>query len=144
MENKFRDRFLSISFGIGLLFLSIIAWGDGLVEPANPGEAMGLLSPLLDSFKNKNWAVFAAVLIMLVVYGVRQLGLPFLKDKPDALAIVSQVIGCISAIAVSLYAGQPIWSAIVGGLFIGAAASGLWSAIFKYILPKPKAENAGQ
>lgn len=135
-----KNRFLGLSFVLGTFMIACLAWADGLIEPANPGEAIGLLGPIIEAFKNKNWAVFAAILIMLVVYGVRQLGLPFLKDKPDLLAVLSQLVGCIAAVAISLYAGTPIWSAIAGGLFIGAAASGFWSTLFKFVLPKPKSE----
>lgn len=135
-----KNRFLGLSFVLGTFMIACLAWADGLIEPANPGEAIGLLGPIVEAFKSKNWAVFSAIIIMLVVYGVRQLGLPFLKDKPDLLAVLSQLVGCIAAVAISLYAGTPIWSAIAGGLFIGAAASGFWSTLFKFVLPKPKSE----
>lgn len=135
-----KNRFLGLSFVFGTFLVACFAWADGLMEPTNPGEAIGFLSPLVEAFKNKNWAVFAALIIMLVVYGVRQLGLPFLKDKPDLLAMLSQLVGCVAAVAVALYSGQPVWSAILGGLFIGAAASGFWSSLFKFVLPKPKSE----
>lgn len=135
-----RNRFLGLSFVFGTFLIACLAWADGLLEPTNPGDAIGYLSPILDAFKNKNWAVFAALLIMLIVYGVRQLGLPFLKDKPEMLALVSQIVGCVAAIAISLYAGTPVWASIAGGLFLSAAASGMWSSIFKFILPKPKSE----
>lgn len=135
-----KNRFLGFSFIFGTFLVACIAWADGLLEPTNPGEAIGLLGPILEAFKNKNWSVFVAVLIMLIVYAVRSLGLPFLKDKPDLLAIVSQFVGCVAAIAIALYSGTPVWSAIAGGLFISAAASGMWSSLFKFILPKPKAE----
>lgn len=141
MTDKIKDRFLAASFVLGTFFVAILAFGaDAIVEPTTPSDAIGFLGPILEAFKSKNWAAFAALLIMILVYGVRQLGLPFLKDKPALLALISQLVGCVAAISVALYSGTPVWSAVLGGMFISAAASGFWSSLFKFILPKPKSE----
>lgn len=113
-----------------------------LTEPTNPGEALGFFGPLIEAFKAKNWEVFAALLIMIVVYGLR-LMVPTLQAKPQVLAIISASIGVVSSIAMSLYSKTGILSAIISGLFMGAAASGFWSQLFKFVFPsKEESKNA--
>jgi hypothetical protein len=132
---KIKDRFLlSIAATTAVVVIPTCALAD-LAEPADPGQALGMLGQLIEAVKVKNWGVLASILIMLLVYGMRQIGLPKLKDKPALLAVVSQGLGCLVGIAMSLYTGANLWNALLGGLFIGAAASGFWSAIFKYLLP---------
>lgn len=106
-----------------------------LMEPTNPGEAIGFMGPLVEAFKSKNWEVFTALLIMIVVYGLRLI-LPSLQTKPHVLALVSGAIGVVSSVAMNLYSKVGILNAIIGGLFLGAAASGFWSQLFKFVFPK--------
>ena len=109
-----------------------------LMEPTNPGEAIGFMGPLIEAFKAKNWEVFTALLIMIVVYGLRLI-LPSLQTKPHVLALVSGGIGVVSSVAMNLYSKVGILNAIIGGLFLGAAASGFWSQLFKFIFPQKDA-----
>jgi hypothetical protein len=137
---KLRERFLMVSFGLVVMLTSFIAYAE-LIEPKDPAEAVGLVGQIIEAIKVKNWGVLASLVIMLIVYGIRMIGLPYLQKKPEHLALVSQFLGCLATMAISLYAGGSVLNAIIGGLFIGAAASGFWSAVFKFILPKPKAEQ---
>jgi hypothetical protein len=137
---RIKDRFLIVSFSIVSFFVTGLVWAD-LVEPQNPTEAMNMIGQIFEAFKSKNWIAVASLIIMILVYAVRMLGLPLLAQKPELLAVLSQFMGCLVAIAAALYANVPIWQALVTGLFLGAAASGFWSSIFKYLLPTKKTES---
>lgn len=112
-----------------------------LKEPANPGEVFSWIGTIANLVKGKQWPMLAAVILMLLVYAIRMLLLPMLKPGPEVLGIVTAALGAVMGIATGLYAGVPVLQAIVGGLFIGAAASGLWEQLFKFILPKSKSES---
>lgn len=116
------------------------AFGDGVLPPENIDQALKLLPMLLEMVQMKNWGMVAALAIMLVTYLFRMYILPKLAINDRALPLVSGGMGVLLAVAVSLAAGQPWGAAIASGVFIGAAASGFWSAVFKYVLPvaKPK------
>ncbi len=130
---------LDVSQGLMLAENSIPASPTpSLMEPTNPGEAIGFMGPLVEAFKSKNWEVFTALLIMIVVYGLRLI-LPSLQTKPHVLALVSGAIGVVSSVAMNLYSKVGILNAIIGGLFLGAAASGFWSQLFKFIFPQKDA-----
>lgn len=114
-----------------------------LMEPTNPGEALGFFGPLIEAFKSKNWEAFAALLIMLLVYGLRIL-VPTLQAKPHVLALISAAVGVVASIAMNLHTQVGVVSSIVSGLFMGAAASGFWSQLFKFVFPKKDEAPAAQ
>lgn len=108
-----------------------------LVEPQDPGQVFSWIGVLATIVKAKQWPMLAAVILMLLVYAVRMLVLPVLKVGSDWLALISALMGCAMGVATGLYAGVPVLQALVGGIFVGSAASGLWSLLFKFVLPKP-------
>lgn len=93
----------------------------------------GFMVLLLDAFKNKNWGVFAGLVIMLLVWITRK----FIPKMPtSALPWVSAGMGIVASVATDLIAGGTWYVAIFNGLLLGAAASGMWSLVGKHVFVK--------
>lgn len=109
-------------------------------EPQSNAEAVKVLAEVYQAVKGGNWGLAAALIVMLLVYAARAFFLP--KLNPAALPLVTQVLAVAGGIASALAAGAPLLSTVLTGLFVGAAASGLWEQVFKHVLPKPEAPKA--
>lgn len=111
---------------------------EPVVAPDPEKDLGGFMSLMIDSFKNKNWGVFAGLLIMLLVWVTRK----FIPKMPtNYLPWVSAAMGIVVSVATDLIAGGTWYYAIFNGLLIGAAASGMWSLVGKHVLVKKTAEE---
>lgn len=111
-------------------------------EPQSAADAGKLALEIFTAIKSGNWGLAAALALMLVVYGARLFLLP--KMNPQAVPLMVAVLGVVAGIASALSAGAPVLSSILMGLFVGAAASGMWEQVFKHILPEPPKPAAEQ
>jgi hypothetical protein len=111
-------------------------------EPQSAADAGKLALEIFTAVKSGNWGLAAALALMLVVYAARLFLLP--KMNPQAVPLVVAFLGVIGGIASALSAGAPVLSAVLMGLFVGAAASGMWEQVFKHILPEPPKPVAQQ
>lgn len=87
---------------------------------------------ITEAFANGQFAIGVSVLIMVALWVVgRQ---PFLKEyikDRNVLAWVSLGTGVLGSVATNIMAGKSWSMALVEGLTVGAAASGLWSTVGK-------------
>ena len=98
-------------------------------------DAPGLFSYVVSAFKAGYFAPAAAGVLTLLVYILTKT--PVMKFLPvKALPWVSLGAGVAAAVATNLLAQMPWYAAVIQGLTSGAAATGLWEAVFKYVLPK--------
>ena len=107
--------------------------------PADPGAAVDLLQTL---WQSGQWPAFAAVAINLLVWLINFVCQKFGAMIPKkVLPWLSGAAGVGAAIVVELSSAQPgaaLWLLLVQGLMVGLAASGLWSAATKHVLPSGK------
>jgi hypothetical protein len=85
------------------------------------------------AFTAKEWGIFVGGLIMVVVWFARMFLLARLSS--DWLPWVSSGMGVLLSISIDLTSKVPWWKAVLNGLLVGAAASGLWSQVGKNLLP---------
>jgi hypothetical protein len=116
---------------------------DGASEPAeieSDEEAVSAVEQLVDAAKGGQWSLFAALLIMLLVYLMKRFAL---KDKLPAKAVpwVASLMSMGGYVAAALMVeGAAVMDAVLGGLATGAAAVGLWEMLFKHFLGAKKEE----
>jgi len=86
----------------------------------------------VEAFQLGNWGPAVGLAIMLLVWFL----VSFLWTTFPSVALpwLSAGLGIVSAVATDLIAGRPWWKALLSGLTMGAAASGFWSMLGKYIL----------
>ena len=127
-----------IGFPLFLLFVPALALAQvatstaGLpqVDPAD--EALGLLSPMLRAFRERDFMMLAALLLTGAVWGLRQLQIG--KKIPDTLVPwVTMAVATFTSVAAGLAAKQSLSHVLWTGLAIGVAASGLWESVGKLI-----------
>ena len=105
-------------------------------EPQSNGEALKMLGDVYQAVKAGNWGLAISLFLMLLVWAARMFLLP--KLNPQAVPLVVAILGVIGGISSGIAGGAPVVASILMGLFVGAAASGLWEQIFKHILPSPQ------
>ncbi len=121
-------KFLSIIF---ILLVPIFLIAQVVTEPSTSTEAVGSLYKFIMALSAKNWIYAAAIGITLFVFIIRRYVVPSI-DK-EYLPLISGFLGILIAVATNLTAGSPapLIETILGGLFLGNAASGFWSMIAK-------------
>jgi hypothetical protein len=118
--------------------LSMLACGVALAQDVpSPDQDLGaFVSFLVDAFQGKQYALAGACVVMLLVFGVGKILPTENKWKP----LLSAGFGVLLAIIVALAAGLGLVESIFGGLLVGTAASGLWSAVGKLVFKKKEDE----
>ena len=110
------------------------------IAPVTEDSKLGtLIEKMVKAFNAKDWGIFAGLAIMIVIWGIKKF---IWKSLPvGALPWVSAGLGVAVAVATGLFAGLVWWKAILNGLTVGAAASGLWSMVGKRVFGEnePKA-----
>lgn len=114
----------------------------GPVDDIADKDASEILDGIVNAFNAKNWGIFAGFIVMAFIWGLKKFAWKSLSTS--ALPWVSAAAGVVAAIATSLVAGQIWWKAILNGLTVGAAASGLWSMLGKYIFGKYDKSEDGE
>lgn len=90
---------------------------------------------LQEAFSKGQFGLGIAVLIMAVVWVVgRQPALQSKITDRNILAWVSLGTGVVGSVLTGIVAGHDWVTAVVNGLTVGAAASGLWSTVGKTTL----------
>lgn len=90
---------------------------------------------LQEAFSKGQFGLGIAVLIMAVVWVVgRQPALQSKITDRNILAWISLGTGVVGSVLTGIVAGQDWVTAVVNGLTVGAAASGLWSTVGKTAL----------
>lgn len=107
-------------------------------EINTPAEAFDIASLAIDAFKKKRYGVFTGLLLMLMVFGLRRTKIAARLPKEYAPWIACG-LGILFSIGTVLAADRPPLTAITHGFVLGAAATGLWEMVGKYLLPPPKA-----
>jgi len=88
------------------------------------------------AFTAKEWGIFVGGLIMLVVWFTRLFVL--VKIPACWLPFVSSAMGVLLSISIDLTSKVSWWKAVLNGLLVGSAASGMWSMIGKKVLPSDR------
>lgn len=103
---------------------------SALAMPDNIGAALSLLGQVMPNVQSKQWPMAVASLIMLLVYAARMWLFPkFNVTNTSWLPWASAVAGVLVAVAVNLSVGESWATALVSGLTMGTAASGLWGLV---------------
>lgn len=124
---------------VGMVTMAILsvfatmAFGQAIADPQSPADASALLTVLMNACKSSQWTLAAAAGLMILVYALRTYFLPTLSST--AVRIWAAVLAVAAAIAVNVGAGQSWAQAILSGLTVGAAASGLWEWVGQHIFP---------
>jgi hypothetical protein len=126
-----------------ITLLLSFAMAQDLAEPETVEEVAVLVEQTQSMFQAGDYTAGAALLLMLVVFLIRK----FLWKSIPGKYIPYVTIATATAVEVSvaLYAGEPVVSAVMGGLSMGLAAVGGWEAVGRKLLkssPVPVAEEA--
>jgi hypothetical protein len=93
-----------------------------------------IIATAIEAYQTGEWALVAAGAIMVAVWVTRAF---ILKRIPsNALPWVAGAIGMATSVATELSEGENIYKAVVHGLLVGQAATGMWSMLGKHVLPK--------
>ena len=138
-----------------VLFVGIFAFAQMSAPPETVDQAVGWLPQLLASFASGNSVVGYAIIVMLVVLGVRQYVLPKADIPATWLPTVSALIAVIMGVAFNYASGKvgidvpmidTLKAALVAALFSGVTWDWIGQNIAKAILgdkyaePVPKQE----
>ena len=134
-----------VLFG-SVLLTSICSIAQPATPLADPGDAPDAVAKLIfTAVTEKNWALLAAVLLSVGVWGARKLPVPFFKTKLGGI-LLTLVGASTGALSTALVAGQPLTVGLaVKTISIGVMAAGGWS-VFKNFLEhfeEKKAQAAG-
>lgn len=104
--------------------------------PAAPDDLGDMISQIIAAAQGGEWSVFAALIIMILVYLATRV--KFISDLLPKAAIpwVAASAGMLAAVASIAFTEGDWLKAILGGLVTGAAASGLWELIGRQISKK--------
>ena len=114
-----------------------------VLQAAPEGDPVALIQSLMAALQSKNWAVFVALLIMAVTMITSRLILPRLNIDKKFTPLISAIVGTVfsgGSALVGAAVGLPltdVLSMLLSGLLSGAAATGLYELLGKYIFPKP-------
>lgn len=97
-----------------------------------PDNVGGFASAVLDAIRSKNWGLLAALIVLLVVWGVRKFGgnkLPFLASKLGGL-----IVNFVASFALAFGGLCAAGATVTAGLLLQAAevaflAAGGWSCL---------------
>ena len=108
--------------------------------PESAEEAWAIGKMMIEAFKSKNWGLAVGLLLMLIVFLLRKT--PVLTKVPTkAMPWVAAGLGVVGTISTGLASGVVWYEALVHGLFLGAAATGLCEMVFKHLGKKAPAEE---
>ena len=135
-------RLLLLLLAVPLLaVLSLVAYAQAAPMPSDP---VGLVQFIVDAYKAKNWQPLVSASIALLVYGYQWLSTKtslLSKIPGKAVPWVAMAMGTLAAIGTGLLdTSMPWYLDAAHGLATGAAATGLWEALFQYVLPAPPAQ----
>jgi hypothetical protein len=122
---------------------------DEVKEPAEPeapaeSEPGAELPPeifdtLLNAVQSKNWSLAAACVLMILVWGLRK-SKALAKVDSKALPWISVAMGVAWSASSAALDGEQWGAAILQGILVGLAGSGLWDTLGKQALGKPEEE----
>ncbi|TQF09182.1 hypothetical protein FJV41_45945 [Myxococcus llanfairpwllgwyngyllgogerychwyrndrobwllllantysiliogogogochensis] len=118
----------------------------GTVGP-NPEQFEAFAQLLLDAVTSRNYALLAALVVVLLVYLLRKFGgafIPFLRtDRGGAVLVLG--VSLAGAVANALAAGAPFSLALlVTALKVALTAAGGFTVIKRLVFGTPAIERAGQ
>jgi hypothetical protein len=115
--------------------------GPPAKQPETIKEAFETGSLMIEAAKNGYWGIFAGLLVMLLLYILKDL-VGLLKRLPTkAVPWVAAALGIVGAIAVELSTGIHWGQALLHGFTAGATAVGLWEMLFKHFMKKKVEEK---
>lgn len=122
-------------FALAFFMTPVLAFAQD-AEEAVPEGLGELISAMVAAAQGGQWSIFAALVIMILVYLATKI--KFIDDllPKAAKPWVAAIAGVLAAVGATAYATGDWLSAILGGLVTGAAASGLWELIGKQFLKK--------
>ena len=107
-------------------------------EPETASEAWAIGKMMIEAFKSKNWGLAVGLLLMLLVFVLRKT--PLLAKVPTkAMPWVAAALGVVGTVSTGLASGVLWYEALIHGVFLGAAATGLWEMVFKHLGKKETA-----
>ena len=101
-------------------------------EELSPEEVLAIGTWVIKAIRGGEWGLAIAGILMVLVWVIRKF--IFLRLPSSYMPWVAAGLGAASAIAANLQAGQPWLAALISGLMVGLASSGLWSLIGKKLL----------
>jgi len=134
-----------VTVALATLLIILLRVGFAAAQEALPTkldtDPGSFAQDMYTAFTAKEWGIFVGCLIMFLVWFIRLFVL--VKLPSDWLPWVASGMGVLLSIGVDLTSKVPWWKAVLNGLLVGAAASGLWSQVGKKVLPteRKKGEN---
>jgi hypothetical protein len=119
---------------LGLCF-TVLAFGQATVPVPVEGDFAGILGAVFSAFGSGQWVIGSAFIVMLLT---AVLDKTFLKNyvPTSVLPWISIGLAIVYSVLISIgIEGVPWWKAILVGLTVGPAASGLYSLVGKHFLP---------
>jgi hypothetical protein len=128
-----------ISFGLVGLAAFLVP-SLAFAQDLDPEDLGALIPAVVAAAKGGEWSVFAALVIMILVFLATKI--PFVDNllPKGAKPWVATIAGVLAAVAGTAFTTGDWMQAILGGLVTGAAASGLWELVGKHFM-KSKAEE---
>lgn len=101
-------------------------------------EVSDIFSKLMEAFNGGDWALFASLCVVAVVWLLTHEKSPLTAAiKGPARVWVAAVCGVVGAIAVAVSMGTPWPAAIMNGLAVGTSATGVFELIKRTVAKKP-------
>ena len=134
-------RFLSVFAAVTVF--PAISFAQEAAEAAAPdADNVGeIVQALIAAFRAGDWNIVAATVLMLAVWIL-------LKSPvgnaigPKAKPWIAASMGVVGAVVANFFSGGDWLSAVLSGLTVGAAASGLWSLVGKSLFGSSDAEDS--
>jgi hypothetical protein len=130
--------FAAFALVIGFCFAVFAQSPTPVSEPASIEQAAGIIPTAIEAFSQGKVLLGCMLLVLIVVFAVKQYVLPKLNVSTSVLPWLSVGLGILSALAVGITGGATAGQAALA-LLSGPAASSLWDMILKHLVPQPKA-----
>ena len=89
---------------------------------------------LVAAGKAQEWAIFAGILLMILVWAARKF--VFTRVSGPVVPWATAATGTLAYVAIALATGVPVLSAIFTGFLTGATATGLWELLGRQVLDR--------
>jgi hypothetical protein len=116
------------------VLLPLIVIAQVVTEPTGNLDALSDVVKLVNALGSQNWLYAASLAIVLLVYAIKKYALPGVNTA--WLPVISSGLGVGVAVAANLAQATPLAliPTVLGGLFMGTAASGFWSLVVKHLI----------
>ena len=127
--------------GLVVICIPVLALATGS-ESLTPDDA---INGVVSAFKTGKWGIGVGLLLLLLTQAIKFVAELFNAEIDSKYhAWIAAFLGVAAAVGVSLSSGVVWWEAVIGGVFCGAAAGGLWSLVAKHLQKKAPEKAASK